>query len=97
MGYITEGMNIHGILVGEDNFRVQIEKVIIPNAPLPIPINKEMYLVGHVVGSFVTWPQPLVLWTVINNHENMLLRKEKRLVSEVHNQKHHGPNHKSMS
>ena len=28
MGYITEGMNIHGILVDEDNFRVQIEKVL---------------------------------------------------------------------
>ena len=61
MRYITEGMNIHGIPVGEDNFRVQLENVIILNISLPILINEEIYLVGHVVGSFVAWLQSLVL------------------------------------
>ena len=58
MGYIMEDMNIHGILVGEQIFR---EKVIIPNASLPIPINEEMHLVRLMVGLFVAWPQSLVL------------------------------------
>ena len=61
MGYIMEGMTIHEILVCEENFQVQVEKVIILNASLSIPINEEIYLVGHVVRSFIAWLQSLAL------------------------------------
>ena len=90
MGYITEGMNIHGIPVDEENYRVQIEKVLIPNVSLHIPINKEIYFIGHVVGSFVAWPMCLVVKDGDQQQRKHAPKKEKKkaLLSIPHNQKH---------
>ena len=57
---------------------MQIEKVLIQNASLLIPINEEMYLVGHVVGSFVAWPQSLVLMDGGQQPRKMLQKGEKK-------------------
>ena len=78
MGYITEGINIHGIPVGIENYRVQIEKVLIPNASLPISIIEEMYFVGHVIGSFVACPMCLVVMDGDQQPKKMLQRKKKK-------------------
>ena len=38
-----------------------IDKVLIPDALLLIPINEEMYLVGHITSTFFAWPMCLVV------------------------------------
>ncbi|CAL5343691.1 unnamed protein product [Camellia sinensis] len=52
---------IHTVPLGESNVRVSVEVVIQKDAPLPIPIPDEMFIVGEAVGFFVAWPKNLVL------------------------------------
>ena len=50
---VTEGL-IHGKELGKGH-------VFNENAHLPIPVGEELILVKDVVGSFVAWPEHLVI------------------------------------
>ena len=61
----TEGL-IHGKELRKGNIRVIIEKCFDENVHLPIPVGEELILAKDAVGSFVAWPEHLV---IINDYE----------------------------
>ena len=64
-GYVEDVylVTIHGIPLGDDNYRVTVEVAFIEDAPLSI-LNNDIgaTLVAHVIGSFVAWPKLLVIF-----------------------------------
>ena len=56
----TEGL-IHGKELRKGNVWVIIEKCFNENAHFPIPVGEELILVKDAIGSFVAWPEHLVI------------------------------------
>ena len=54
---------VHGILLGDDNYRVTVQIAFIEDAHLSIP-KKDLgaTLVGHIVGSFIAWSKFLIIF-----------------------------------
>jgi len=50
---------LHGMELADDEVKVTVEEVIIPDALVPVPID-EVYTVAHAFQSFLTWPKDLV-------------------------------------
>ena len=59
-----EGTNrtIHGQPLGETNYRVAVETVIMGHAHLPIPVRDELIYVADAQGAQVAWPKELVVF-----------------------------------
>ena len=64
-GYVKDVycLTVHGIPLGDDNYRVTVKVAFIEDAPLSI-LNNDigLTLVAHVIGSYVAWPKLLVIF-----------------------------------
>ena len=49
----TQAITIHGIEMAPDTILVEVKVVIDPSTELLIPVNDEIYLAEHNVGTFV--------------------------------------------
>ena len=50
---------LHGMELTNDEVKVTIEEVIVPDALVPMPTD-EVYIVAHAFQSFLAWPKDLV-------------------------------------
>ena len=50
---------LHGLELMDDEVKVMVEEVIVPDALVPLPTN-EVYIVKHAFQSFLTWSKDLV-------------------------------------
>ena len=63
-------LTVHGLPLGDDNYRVVVQVAFVEDALFPIP-NEDIgaTLVGYIVGSFIAWPKFLVIF------DNMMVNK----------------------
>ena len=50
---------LHGMELTEDEVKVSVEEVVIPDALVPVPTD-EVYTVAQAFQSFLAWPKDLV-------------------------------------
>lgn len=53
---------IHGLSLGDKNYRVTITIAHKKKALIPIPVKDEIRTVGDALGGFVAWPKQFVLF-----------------------------------
>ena len=50
---------LHGMKLADDEVKVTVEEVIIPDALVPVPTD-ELYIMTQAFQSFLAWPKDLV-------------------------------------
>ena len=54
-------LEVFGVLLGEDNFSVSIDVVLVGDAVIPIHLRDSPVVVKDVLGQHVPWPKQFVL------------------------------------
>ena len=56
-----DGVKIHGLPLGENNYKVMVESIFQPKAIVPFPTDEVNFLF-ETTGGVVAWPSSLVIF-----------------------------------